>query len=287
MITETDIGLAGVNNARELGGYPAADGKTVRHGVLLRTARLSGSTDDDLRRLKEVYRLARIIDLRSDEEINGSPEIAMFTGSTSPDLDPTIEEVDYIHLPVLDMQKQMKETDEWSRKHGIYPVSGLLQMLTVSMESGFVGDGLYIRFLEDDFGKQSYKQFLRELIELEEGRAILFHCTQGKDRTGVAAMLILSALGVPEEVIIEDYMLTNIYNSDRIAKERKMLEALDGLSPEKIERYLMVMDKVNESTMTSVITHLKEKYGSVKNFITIELEVSDTEIEMLKDKFLL
>ena len=211
----------------------------------------------------------------------------MFTGSTSPDLDPTIEEVDYIHLPVLDMQKQMKETDEWSRKHGIYPVSGLLQMLTVSMESGFVGDGLYIRFLEDDFGKQSYKQFLRELIELEEGRAILFHCTQGKDRTGVAAMLILSALGVPEEVIIEDYMLTNIYNSDRIAKERKMLEALDGLSPEKIERYLMVMDKVNESTMTSVITHLKEKYGSVKNFITIELEVSDTEIEMLKDKFLL
>lgn len=287
MITETDIGLAGVNNARELGGYPAADGKTVRHGVLLRTARLSGSTDDDLRRLKEVYRLAKIIDLRSDEEINGSPEIAMFTGSTSPDLDPTIEEVDYIHLPVLDMQKQMKETDEWSRKHGIYPVSGLLQMLTVSMESGFVGDGLYIRFLEDDFGKQSYKQFLRELIELEEGRAILFHCTQGKDRTGVAAMLILSALGVPEEVIIEDYMLTNIYNSDRIAKERKMLEALDGLSPEKIERYLMVMDKVNESTMTSVITHLKEKYGSVKNFITIELEVSDTEIEMLKDKFLL
>ena len=286
MITKTDIGLAGVNNARELGGYPAADGRTVRHGVLLRTARLSGSTDDDLRRLKEVYRLAKIIDLRSDEEINGSPEIAMFTGSTSPDHDPTIEDVSYIHLPVLDMQKQMKETDEWARKNGIYPISGLLQMLTVTMESGFVGDGLYIRFLEDDCGKLSYKQFFRELIGLDEGRAVLFHCTQGKDRTGVAAMLILSALGVPEEVIIEDYMMTNIYNSNRIAKERKMLEALNGLSPEKIERYLMVMDKVSESTMTSVIAHLKEKYGSVKDFILTELEVSDTEIDMLKDKFL-
>ena len=87
--------------------------------VSSRTARLSGSTDDDLRRLKEVYRLAKIIDLRSDEEINGSPEIAMFTGSTSPDHDPTIEDVSYIHLPVLDMQKQMKETDEWARKNGI------------------------------------------------------------------------------------------------------------------------------------------------------------------------
>ena len=159
-------------------------------------------------------------------------------------------------------------------------------MLTVTIESGFVGDGLYIRFLEDDCGKESYKQFFRELIGLDEGRAVLFHCTQGKDRTGVAAMLILSALGVPEEVIIEDYMMTNIYNSNRIAKERKMLEVLNGLSPEKIERYLMVMDKVSESTMTSVIAHLKEKYGSVKGFILTELEVSDTEIDMLKDKFL-
>ena len=280
------ICLSGVQNARELGGYPAADGRTVRRGVLLRSARLSDSTDDDLRRLKEIYHLAKIIDFRSDEEKNGSPEIAMFTGSTLPAPDPAIEDVRYIHLPVLDLQKQMAETNEWAKKHGIEHISGLIQMLTVTMESGFVGDELYIRFLEDDFGRQSYKRFFRELIGLDEGRAVLFHCTQGKDRTGVAAMLILSALDVPEKVIIEDYMLTNIYNKDRIAKERKMLGSFAELSAEKIERYLMVMDKVFESTMTSVIAHLKEKYGSVKDFIINELGVSNTEIEMLKNKFL-
>lgn len=280
------IGLSGIHNARELGGYPAADGRTVRQGVLLRSARLSDSTDDDLRRLKEIYHLAKIIDFRSDEEKNGSPEIAMFTGSTSPDPDPAIEDVRYIHLPVLDLQKQMAETNEWAKKHGIEHISDLIQMLTIMMESGFVGDELYIRFLEDDCGRQSYKRFFRELIWLDEGRAVLFHCTQGKDRTGVAAMLILSALDVPEEVIIKDYMLTNIYNKDKIAKERKMLESFGELSSEKIERYLMAMDKVFESTMTSVIAHLKEQYGSVKDFIINELGVSDTEIEMLKDKFL-
>lgn len=281
------IELTGVGNARELGGYPAADGRNVRRGILLRTAKLSTASDEDIRRLKEDYKLAKIIDMRSVEEIEGSPEIAVFTGSPKPEHDPSVEGAEYIHLPVIDMQKQMSDTVEWAKAKGLYPITDMLKMLTVTIESGYVGAKLYVGFLEDECGKRGYSRFFRKLLSLDEGRALLFHCTQGKDRTGVAAMLILSALGVSEEIIVEDYMLTNIFNSERIAKERKMLEMSGKLPPDKIDDFLMVMDKVKESTMTGVISHLKEKYDSVKNYIVSELGVSEDEIGQLKDKFLI
>ena len=211
----------------------------------------------------------------------------MFTGSPEPDNDPPIEGAEYIHLPVIDMQKQMTETVEWAKAKGLYPITDMLKMLTVTIESGYVGAKLYVGFLEDECGKRGYSRFFRELLSLDEGRALLFHCTQGKDRTGVAAMLILSALGVSEEIIVEDYMLTNIFNSERIAKERKMLEMSGKLPPDRIDDFLMVMDKVKASTITGVISHLKENYGSVINYIKNELTVSEKELEQLKDKFLI
>ena len=280
------IGLSSVGNARELGGYAADDGRSVRRGVLLRTAKLSSATDEDIRRLKEVYHLAKIVDLRSAEEIDGSPEIAMFTGTPQQENDPPIEGAEYIHLPVLDMQKQMEDTVEWAKANGLYPITDMFKMLTVTVESGYIGDKLYIGFLEDECGKRCYSRFFRELLSLEADRAILFHCTQGKDRTGVAAMLILSALGVSEDIITQDYMLTNIFNCERIEKERRMLEMSGRLPPDKIDDFLMVMDKVKACAMTGVISHLKEKYGSVTNYIISELGVSEKEIELLKDRFL-
>ena len=106
------IGLVGIRNARELGGYPAGDGLSVKKGVFLRTAKLSSGTEEDLGRLRDVYKLAEIIDLRSADEINGSQENSMYSGSTEPDPDPVIEDVKYINLPVLDMRKQLEKSAE-------------------------------------------------------------------------------------------------------------------------------------------------------------------------------
>lgn len=280
------INLKQIGNARELGGYPAADGRRVRKGVLLRTAKLTTADSEDIKRLCEVYHLAKIIDFRSDDEINSSPEMALFSGSSAPEPEPEIEGVQYIHLPVLDLQEQMNATTEWAKANGMYPITDMLGMLTISVKSGFVGEKLYINLIESDIGKSGYRRFLSELLSLEEGRSVLFHCTQGKDRTGIAAMLILSALGVSEDIITEDYMLTNIFNSERIAKERKMLEMSGKLPEDKIDDFLMVMDKVKETSMTGVILHIKEKYGSVNNYIVTELGISESEIAELKNKFL-
>ena len=278
------IGLTGIQNARELGGYVSADGRRVRGGVFLRTAKLSPGTEEDFKRLRETYRLAKIFDLRADEEINGSPELAVFSGSSKADPDPEIEGAEYFHLPVIDLktvkQQAMQRMPEYSGGHD------LIQLLDMSIKAGFISDKLYFGFLDGELGRKSYSRLFREIITLKEGSSVLFHCTQGKDRTGVAAMLILSALDVPEETVVEDYMLTNEFNRERIAKERAMLEMSGRIPPEKIDTFLMAMDRVSETTMTNVIAHLKESYGSVKSYIVSRLGVSGEELEGLKDRFL-
>lgn len=282
------IGLTGIQNARELGGYLTEDHRIVKRGVLLRTAKLSTGTEEDLGRLKEEFRLAKILDLRSDEEVNGSPIVALFSGSDSPEPDPVLEGVAYIHAPILDM-RELAEYAE-SRMDGD-PDNGLaqqdqLQLTGMLIDAGLIGDEIYIGFLDGKKGKQGYSRLFRELLSLEEGRAVLFHCSQGKDRTGLAAMLILTALGVSEEIIVEDYMLTNEFYRERIAKERKMLEMSGKVPPDRIEVFLMVMDAVRRSSMTNVIAHLKERYGSVMDYIVGELGVSKEQITQLRDRFL-
>lgn len=79
------IGLECVGNARELGGYTAQGGKSVKHGVLLRTAELSGVASTDILRLQNVYNLAVIADLRMSHEVAQHP-------------DPVIQGAKYLHL---------------------------------------------------------------------------------------------------------------------------------------------------------------------------------------------
>ena len=278
------IGISSIGNARELGGYETADGSRVKRGIFLRTARLSTGTAEDLRRLSEVYHVQKIIDLRSEEEVNGSKEIALFTGKETPDPDPSVDGAEYMNLPILDLKKMMLRSEDLIKE--IDGKLDFIKMLTLSIKAGFISDELYYGFLDDDIGRRSYSRMFREILALDEGRAVLYHCTQGKDRTGVASMLILSALGVPEETIIEDYLLTNVFNSELIAKEKMMLEKSGKVPPDMTETYLMAMDRVNEKTMTNVLSHMKQRCGSVLDYIRNELNVSDGEIAELRARFL-
>ena len=152
-------------------------------------------------------------------------------------------------------------------------------------DSGIVSYDMYVDFLSADSGKKAYSEFFRELLNLPDGRSLLFHCTQGKDRTGCAAMLILSALGVGEATILDDYMLTNTFNADLIARQRKMLSDY-GIAESDMEKYMLVLDEVSPKTMNTVLEWLKENYGSPVGYITSELGITDDEIESLKTKFL-
>ena len=270
------IGLTGIGNARELGGYVAEDSRTVKHGVLLRSAKPGDGTAEDLERLREEYRLAVLIDFRDDSEIAGSP-------------DPELEGVTYQQIPVMDadltaahLANRMKVL---AAKGIDYETASSTEKLKAAVEAGIVSDRMYIEILAGEEGKAGYSALFETLLELPDGEALLFHCSKGKDRTGVAAMLILSALGVGEETILRDYMLTNEFNAQRIAADRRMV-AESGVSPEDSDLYLSAMNQVNAGFMTNALDWLKAEYGSVEGYLTAELNLNAEKLALLRDKFL-
>ena len=268
------LSLAGVGNARELGGYTTEDGKTVKHGVLLRTAGLANATEEDIRRLLSVYHLAVDIDFRGGSEAEKAP-------------DPEMEGVEYLNIHILDESSGPPEELEAEiaalEEQGI-EVDRITRMRLFAKYGGFT-DRMYVDILSSDAGKVGYSRFFRALLELPEDRAILFHCSQGKDRTGCGAMLVLFALGVDEETIMSDFLLTNEFNAALIAEEREYLIE-NGATEDEVETFMKTMDQVYPEFMENAIQWMTETYGSPMEYITRELGVTEAEIQALREKFL-
>ena len=266
--------LTGVNNARELGGYAAQDGRTVKRGVLLRTAKLAEATGEDIERLLSVYHLAVDVDFRSDLETESAP-------------DPEMEGVEYLNIHILDdsagPSEEMEAEIAALKEQGV-EIDRITQLRLLQKYGDFT-DQMYVDILSSDAGKAGYSRFFRALLALPEGRAILFHCSQGKDRTGCGAMLILFALGVDEETVMQDFLLTNEYNAALIAEERAYLIE-NGIGEDELDAYMKTMDQVSPEFMTNAIQWMTETCGSPLGYITRELGVTEAEIQALQDKFL-
>ena len=262
------IKMEKLGNARELGGYVSQEGRKVKQGLLLRSAKPVSASENDLNRLKNDFHLGTIIDFRMsyEREIEPNPQIEGVSDFWCPIIDE-----DQISANV-NMTSGLKSTNTFER-------------LKIAVDKGIVTDKMYVNFLSMEQGKKGYREFFRQLLALPEGKALLFHCTQGKDRTGLGAMLILSALDVDEETIMQDYMLTNIFNENLINKEKQML-AQYNLSDSEMKKYLSVMDQVDELYMQNALDYLKENYGSVKGYITKELGLTEADFTSLKNKFM-
>lgn len=262
------IPLKSIHNARELGGYQTADGKAIKKGVLLRTSALNGMSDEDIQTLKETYRLQHIIDFRLTME--------MMQGD-----DPQIDGAAYHHLDVIDLSGFPVQNADALDSGSL----DLEQIVKLSERFGFLDEKMYLGFLESDTGKKAFAEFFRILLEADPDRAVLWHCTSGKDRTGLAAMLLLSAFGVDEATVISDYLLTNEYNAQKIAGTRQYLKA-KGYEDSFINKAVIVFDSVDERFMRNAIEYLKKEYGSVNNYLLDGLKLTPQEIDLIKDKYL-
>lgn len=259
--------LKNVRNARELGGYPVKDGKNVKSGVLLRTAKLTDITDEEINILREQYHVGDIVDFRMPMEIMD-------------DFDPTIEGVKNTHLDVIYIPEEiMGDMDGISME-----AADIAQLADAADKMGMMNDDMYIGFLSCDKGKKAFSEFFRILLSAGPDKAVLWHCTGGKDRTGVAAMLILSALGADETTILDDYALTNEYNA-RYIERTKMYMKQKGFDDTFINKAILVFDAVDRSFMEKALAFLKTTYGSALNYIKTELNVSNEEIALLKEKY--
>jgi protein-tyrosine phosphatase len=188
------LGLLAASNARDLGGYPAADGRTVRPGVALRADALSRLKDQDLDVLTGLG-VRAVVDLRGLNEVeeNGADRL------------PEDGSVRLVHLPV------------YSAEHDIYlSLRDVLAGQDAVAQQALLGGGgaerimteMYRWFVTDPAIRALFAEAVRMLAD-PDTTPLLFHCTAGKDRTGWTAAIVLTALGVDRATVYADYLLTN------------------------------------------------------------------------------
>ncbi|MBQ1544396.1 MAG: tyrosine-protein phosphatase [Clostridia bacterium] len=257
------IYMTGIGNARELGGYVTEDGSTVKVGKLLRTAKLADATDEDLARLSGFYQVKKVIDFRSGSERRRDPDREV----------PGAESLQFNPLPLGFPLFEVAS---------IADITAVLRAIPGGIMDTFMVNQYHV-LVSDPFAVKAYKDFFQALLDAD-GDTVLWHCTAGKDRTGIAAYLLLCALGVDEEVAYADYLLTNYYNADA------MQEAYDKvykiIHSDRLAHEFYIYNGVDASWIQSAINTMNRYYGGVDNYLKNKLGVDDAELQELRTNYL-
>ncbi|KAF8663464.1 hypothetical protein AX16_001034 [Volvariella volvacea WC 439] len=252
------VTIAGVINVRDLGTYPSIThpGKVTRPKLLFRSAELSAITEEGKNQLRSLG-IKRVFDLRSDTEIQkyNSPL-------------PQIEGVEVTHVPVF--KKEDYSPEMMAKRYQLY-ASGKTEAF---ME-------LYSQIL-DHAGKAFGIAFRHMRDKPDEG--IIFHCTAGKDRTGILAALFLKLAGVADDVIANDYALS------RVGREPAREMIIGRLSKEPLfasnNEAALIMFTCRHETMTAFLQLLDSKYGGVDIYLKQYLNLTDSDISTIRNNIL-
>ena len=260
--------LQGVLNARELGGLPLKDNRVVKHGKIIRTGRLSNLTVDDRKQLKDTWHVTRIVDLRNNREVAEYPDMEL-------------EGAVYQQISIIP-----GELDGISRQdNGMDPIDrAIIRAENLHKNGGAKGllEGMYGQMADDEYCADRIKDFFDMMLDLEEG-AFIWHCTSGKDRTGVTGGLMLYALGADMETIKEDYLYTNIQNRQHREKVLDMMKVKKA-SDIRIGE-IEILESVAWEYMESFFRGIETKYGSIDNFLSQRIGLDKDKLEKLTEKY--
>jgi protein-tyrosine phosphatase len=198
---DVTLGLVNAANARDLGGYLGTDGRRVRRGVIYRANALNRLTDGDLELVRGL-RLACLIDFRHPTEIE----------LVGPNRLPTPPPGRVVGMPLFDPDHDVVTKISAALRRRSQNEAPLVETISGPGAAAAGMTQLYHWFASAPVPRQTFADALR-LIASPDARPLLFHCTAGKDRTGWLAALLLSALGVDREVVVEDYLRTNDLNA--------------------------------------------------------------------------
>lgn len=231
--------LAGTYNMRDLGGYKAAGNKQVKWRTLFRSDELSKLTESDLDYLA-LLPLRTVIDFRGKKEQNTAPDR----------LPPTVEHYYPLALEAGDMSSIQKIQDVDASR-----LPGLLEEV-------------YAYIIRN--AQPVYKEFFR-ILSGKHNTPLLFHCSAGKDRTGIAAAFLLASLGVDRETIMEDYLLSAPYikgKYESLTRARPELKPLTTVRKEYLEAAFRVIDTEFGGTDNYLITQLDVDIEKMRELYT-------------------
>ena len=231
------IRVEGVPNFRGLGGIPSGD-KKVRKGLIFRCAVMSNITPSGIETLKSLH-IANLIDLRNEKEILENP-------------DKGIESVNAVHFDFTKGSLPGVTREELETQGNLFFLKKAPPM-----------DELY-RFMMDEEHIGEVVNAVRFSVDsLLKGEPLLYHCSAGKDRTGILSCLLLTLLGVSKEAIFEDYLYTNKWAK----KQARRYCALVSLRAPYLMKKTYNLFIAKRSFLEAVYSTIDSSYGGMKNFI--------------------
>ncbi len=262
--------LAGIVNARDLGGYPTADGRIVRHGLLFRSASLADAKDKDLDYLAGIP-VGTVVDFRMDFELRGKEDKA-------------IPGARYVRLPVNSSGMDMSDEDAKELdRHKSFDVRKFILIAAFNRRAQGIARTMYPTMVTDGRCQEQFAAFLKLAVRADSS-AILFHCSQGKDRTGLAAAYLLAALGVDRETIIKDFDATNAVYAREVRRISRRIRFLGGKEDE-IETVKAFIG-ANTGNFIKALDLIDSQYGSMQDYLRGPLGLTDDDIKRLRERYL-
>ena len=241
-----DLGLVSCPNFRDAGGYQTSNGQWVRSGLVFRSGTLT-LTPTELEVIERLE-IRAIYDLRTPGEIETSPDTVP-AGAT------------YLNFNV-------------SGARGVtVPETPTAEQAQEFMRLGVIATATAASAVD------AYHQLFTDIAE--RPGAGLFHCTAGKDRTGWASAVLLTLLGVPEETVLDDYLLSNEYYRQS-AHVRAILADLPAEKAESFQHFMEVKPEYLQGGLDAV----HEQYGSMTDYALNCLGLTPTSLDKLRDKLL-
>jgi protein-tyrosine phosphatase len=253
VVAERLLPLSGTENFRDLGGYLAAGGRRTRWGMLYRSDDLSELSRDDLRYLSGLG-VKLVCDFRSPGERESAP-------NRLPEVAPSVA-----HLEIAPEGFDPNEIEDRILSRDVEDVD--FEALLIDGNRAFA-----IRFA------YQYKAMF-DRLEDPANLPALVHCTQGKDRTGFAAAIVLLALGVSEETVMQDYLLTNVYTANQI--ERTLFYLRFWLFSSDAAESVRPLLQVRREYLQAAFDIIQQDYGSIDAYLTTALDLDAQDRQRLQ-----
>ncbi|WP_429973562.1 tyrosine-protein phosphatase [Enterococcus sp. AZ163] len=256
ILAKNEKGEIMLANFRDIGGIPVEAGN-FKSGYFYRSGQLTDLSEQDIRSLKKDYKIKKIYDFRSAQEIEEQPDTEI-DGIEKENID-ILQSVASINMAALN---NMQGIDSKNVKNAMIETYSSL----ITSESAIEG----------------YKQFLEGI--LDKNTPLVFHCFAGKDRTGIAAAIILKIAGATDEQIMNDYLKTN---SSRVSINREILSTFKSTLTKDQLKALNIALLVDKSYLIHAQEVLNKTYGSFEGYLFEGLKVQKDYIDTFREKFVI